>query len=152
MSMFRRAMEYLGLGADEAYGDSDQSMRTRRPAGGRQPMRNTRFGNVDDDVDDDVDQQSLEYVISNTLFDPQSATIQDQVILNKLSQQLFDLKIENLNQQFLKKIKYEIEEHGDYFAYNMKFNKNNKKYAQSPLISFNKLAFLLHLFYTFVLN
>ena len=55
MSMFRRAMEYLGLGADEAYGDSDQSMRTRRPAGGRQPMRNTRFGNVDDDVNDDVD-------------------------------------------------------------------------------------------------
>ena len=52
MSMFRRAMEYLGLGADEAYDDSDQSMRARRPAIGRQPARNARLGNVDEDVDD----------------------------------------------------------------------------------------------------
>lgn len=52
MSMFRRAMEYLGLGADEAYDDSDQSIRTRRPASGRQPARNTRRDDVDDDIDD----------------------------------------------------------------------------------------------------
>jgi cell division inhibitor SepF len=32
MSMFRRAMEYLGLGADEAYDDGDQSVRAQRPA------------------------------------------------------------------------------------------------------------------------
>lgn len=50
--MFRRAMEYLGLGADEAYDDSDQSIRTRRPTSGRQPARNTRLGDVDDDYDD----------------------------------------------------------------------------------------------------
>ena len=120
---------------------------------GQWPLYNDDDDNVDDDNDgDDADlnKQPLEAVISNTIS--QSATIQDQVIVNKLSQQLSDLKIKNLNHQFLKKIKYEIEEHGDYFAYNMKFNKNNKKYAQSPLISFNKLAFLLHLFYTFVLN
>lgn len=49
MSMFRRAMEYLGLGADEAYDDGDQSMRTRRPAGNRQPARNTRLAADDDD-------------------------------------------------------------------------------------------------------
>lgn len=60
MSMFRRAMEYLGLGADEAYGDSDQSMRTRRPAGGRQAMRNTRLGDVDDDVDGGYDDDELD--------------------------------------------------------------------------------------------
>lgn len=34
MSMFRRAMDYLGLGADDVYDDSDQSSRARRP--GRQ--------------------------------------------------------------------------------------------------------------------
>jgi cell division inhibitor SepF len=35
MSMFRRAMDYLGLGADDVYDDSDQSVRARRPARGR---------------------------------------------------------------------------------------------------------------------
>lgn len=62
MSMFRRAMEYLGLGADEAYDDSDQSMRTRRPANGRQPARNTRVNNADDDYDDvdDVDNRGYD--------------------------------------------------------------------------------------------
>lgn len=55
MSMFRRAMEYLGLGADEAYGDSDQSMRARRPTSGRQPARNTRLEEDDEDVDGGYD-------------------------------------------------------------------------------------------------
>lgn len=52
MSMFRRAMEYLGLGADEAYDDSDQSMRARRPASGRQPARNARLADTYDEYDD----------------------------------------------------------------------------------------------------
>lgn len=59
MSMFRRAMEYLGLGADEAYDDSDQSVRARRPARGRQRL--TDGGYDDDDVytrDDDGDDES----------------------------------------------------------------------------------------------
>ncbi len=47
MSMFRRAMEYLGLGADEAYDDSDQSVRARRPVRNRpEPL---------DDIDDEGD-------------------------------------------------------------------------------------------------
>ncbi|NQW67733.1 MAG: cell division protein SepF [Acidimicrobiaceae bacterium] len=65
MSMFRRAMEYLGLGADEAYDDSDQSVRARRPARGRQRLtddeydddddytRDTRDDDGDDEADDD---------------------------------------------------------------------------------------------------
>jgi cell division inhibitor SepF len=60
MSMFRRAMEYLGLGADEAYDDSDQSMRARRPASGRQPMRNTRLEDDDDDVDGGYDDDEFD--------------------------------------------------------------------------------------------
>jgi cell division inhibitor SepF len=46
MSMFRRAMEYLGLGADEMYDDGDQSTRSRRP---------TRGADRDDDYDDEYD-------------------------------------------------------------------------------------------------
>ena len=60
MSMFRRAMEYLGLGADEAYGDSDQSMHTRRPTSGRQPARNTRLEDDDEDVDGGYDDDELD--------------------------------------------------------------------------------------------
>ncbi|MGA0065072.1 MAG: cell division protein SepF [Ilumatobacteraceae bacterium] len=52
MSMFRRAMDYLGLGPDEAYDDYDQSVAQNRPAPRRrdEPV-------YDDDVyvdDDDV--------------------------------------------------------------------------------------------------
>ena len=46
MSMFRRAMDYLGLGADEVYDDSDQSVRARRPARGRPAQ------DLEDDYDD----------------------------------------------------------------------------------------------------
>ncbi len=63
MSMFRRAMEYLGLGADEAYDDSDQSVRARRPARGRQRLTDDEYDDDDDDYtrdtrDDDGDDES----------------------------------------------------------------------------------------------
>ena len=44
--MFRRAMDYLGLGADEVYDDSDQSVRARRPVRGRAEP-------IDDEYDDE---------------------------------------------------------------------------------------------------
>lgn len=50
MSMFRRAMDYLGLGADAAYDDSDQSVRARRPAQSR-----GRIEHVDDDFDEEYE-------------------------------------------------------------------------------------------------
>ncbi|MEY3575323.1 MAG: hypothetical protein RLZZ88_466 [Actinomycetota bacterium] len=49
--MFRRAMEYLGLGADEMYDDGDQSTRSRRPTRGAA----TNDDYDDDDFDDDYD-------------------------------------------------------------------------------------------------
>jgi cell division inhibitor SepF len=45
--MFRRAMDYLGLGADEVYDDSDQSVRARRPVRGRAEP-------IDDEYDDEL--------------------------------------------------------------------------------------------------
>ncbi|MFM8002078.1 MAG: hypothetical protein ACKPAJ_06665, partial [Actinomycetota bacterium] len=62
MSMFRRAMDYLGLGPDEAYDDYDDSVavdRNRRmPARGRQrDARDSRdiYDEHDDAYDDDSD-------------------------------------------------------------------------------------------------
>lgn len=52
MSMFRRAMEYLGLGADEAYDDSDQSVRSQRPTRSRQA--------VEDDFDEEYEEDEQE--------------------------------------------------------------------------------------------
>jgi cell division inhibitor SepF len=40
MSMFRRAMDYLGLGPDDAYDDYDASVAVERPR--REPIRRTR--------------------------------------------------------------------------------------------------------------
>ncbi len=70
MSMFRRAMEYLGLGADDAYDDSDQSVRARRPASGRPGSANsnyddyddydTRDGRDNDEGDDEADDDEFE--------------------------------------------------------------------------------------------
>lgn len=54
MSMFRRAMDYLGLGSDDVYDDSDQSVRARRPVRGR-PQ-------VQDEYDDEyVDDETEAY-------------------------------------------------------------------------------------------
>ena len=50
--MFRRAMEYLGLGADEMYDDGDQSTRARRPSRMREPI---------DDIDDDYEIEEEEF-------------------------------------------------------------------------------------------
>ena len=49
--MFRRAMDYLGLGADEVYDDSDQSVRTRRPVRGRAEPIDDVYD--DEELDDD---------------------------------------------------------------------------------------------------
>lgn len=51
MSMFRRAMDYLGLGNDDVYDDSDQSVRARRPVRGRQPVEDDTYDDVDDEYD-----------------------------------------------------------------------------------------------------
>jgi len=50
MSMFRRAMDYLGLGSDDVYDDSDQSVRSRRP------VRNRAEPEYEDDDEDDIDE------------------------------------------------------------------------------------------------
>lgn len=52
--MFRRAMDYLGLGADDVYDDSDQSVRSRRPVRSRQPIHDDDYDDVDDVPEDDV--------------------------------------------------------------------------------------------------
>ncbi|MFZ9706402.1 MAG: cell division protein SepF [Ilumatobacteraceae bacterium] len=57
MSMFRRAMDYLGLGADEVYDDSDQSVRARRPARGR-PAQDLEDDY--DDYDDEYEEEAVE--------------------------------------------------------------------------------------------
>jgi len=51
--MFRRAMDYLGLGADDVYDDSDQSVRSRRPVRSRQPMPGDDYDDFDDVPEDD---------------------------------------------------------------------------------------------------
>jgi cell division inhibitor SepF len=51
--MFRRAMEYLGLGADEVYDDSDQSVRARRPVRGRAEMVDEEYD--DEDIEEDYE-------------------------------------------------------------------------------------------------
>lgn len=45
-------MDYLGLGADDVYDDSDQSVRSRRPVRGRQPIRD-EYDEADELPDDD---------------------------------------------------------------------------------------------------
>jgi len=53
MSMFRRAMDYLGLGSDDVYDDSDQSVRSRRPVRNRAEPDIGYDDEEDDIVDDD---------------------------------------------------------------------------------------------------
>lgn len=55
--MFRRAMDYLGLGADDVYDDSDQSMRSRRPARTRRPVDDEPDQDPYEDVDDEYDDE-----------------------------------------------------------------------------------------------
>lgn len=47
-------MEYLGLGADEAYDDADQSVRAQRPA--RRNVREDEYYEDDDDIDEAYDE------------------------------------------------------------------------------------------------
>ena len=54
--MFRRAMEYLGLGPDDVYDDSDQSSRAPRPARGRQAARSEEFDDFDE-VEPEVEEE-----------------------------------------------------------------------------------------------
>jgi cell division inhibitor SepF len=67
MSMFRRAMEYLGLGPDEVYDDSDQSVRSPRPGRGR--------GTVPHDDDDDAVDDDFEEV--DDLAPPRTRRVRD---------------------------------------------------------------------------
>lgn len=57
MSMFRRAMDYLGLGADDVYDDSDQSMRSRRPSRSRQAVVDEYDDAYDDEDDEEYDDE-----------------------------------------------------------------------------------------------
>ena len=52
--MFRRAMDYLGLGPDDAYDDYDASVARERPVRARQPRPAPRATQrLDDDYEDD---------------------------------------------------------------------------------------------------
>jgi len=56
MSMFRRAMDYLGLGPDDAYEDYDASAGPARPARDRRPTRRHDQPVYDDeDMEDDIE-------------------------------------------------------------------------------------------------
>ncbi|TRZ72595.1 MAG: cell division protein SepF [Actinobacteria bacterium] len=67
MSMFRRAMDYLGLGPDDAYDDYDASVAVERPAARNtrgagasrrpqpQPYRDGYGDEYEDDVEDDIE-------------------------------------------------------------------------------------------------
>ncbi len=46
-------MDYLGLGADDVYDDSDQSVRSRRPVRSRQPIQDDDYDDIDDVPEDD---------------------------------------------------------------------------------------------------
>jgi len=64
MSMFRRAMDYLGLGPDDAYDDYDASVAVERPAaraargGGavRRPQARQIADDYEDEIDDDYEE------------------------------------------------------------------------------------------------
>ena len=64
MSMFRRAMDYLGLGPDDAYDDYDASIAVERPAaraargGGavRRPQARQIADDYEDEIDDDYEE------------------------------------------------------------------------------------------------
>ena len=57
MSMFRRAMDYLGLGPDDAYDDYDASVAVERPAArntrGGGPVRRPQSRQIADDYEDE---------------------------------------------------------------------------------------------------
>ena len=55
--MFRRAMDYLGLGADEVYDDSDQSVRSRRPVRGRQAAQDEFADDFEEEYEDDYEDE-----------------------------------------------------------------------------------------------
>ena len=61
MSMFRRAMDYLGLGPDDAYDDYDASIATERPAAratrGAGASRRPQPRQIVDDYEDEVDDE-----------------------------------------------------------------------------------------------
>lgn len=61
MSMFRRAMDYLGLGPDDAYDDYDASIATERPAArgggaGRRPQPRRVADDYEDEIEDDYEE------------------------------------------------------------------------------------------------
>ena len=61
MSMFRREMDYLGLGPDDAYDDYDASIATERPAAratrGAGASRRPQPQQIVDDYEDEVDDE-----------------------------------------------------------------------------------------------
>ena len=64
MSMFRRAMDYLGLGPDDAYDDYDASIAVERPAArntrGGGPVRRPQSRQIDDYEDEIEDNDEYE--------------------------------------------------------------------------------------------
>lgn len=52
MSMFRRAMDYLGLGPDDAYDDYDASVAVERPLPRRRPEPRGRMVRQEEEYDD----------------------------------------------------------------------------------------------------
>ncbi|MFM7124565.1 MAG: hypothetical protein ACKOXW_04700, partial [Actinomycetes bacterium] len=52
MSMFRRAMDYLGLGPDDAYDDYDASVAVERPLPRRRPEPRGRMVRQEEEYED----------------------------------------------------------------------------------------------------
>lgn len=50
-------MDYLGLGADEVYDDSDQSVRSRRPVRGRQVPQDDFDDDFEEELEDDFEDE-----------------------------------------------------------------------------------------------
>ena len=53
--MFRRAMDYLGLGPDDAYDDYDASVAVERPLPRRRPEPRGRMVRQEEEYDDEED-------------------------------------------------------------------------------------------------
>ena len=80
--MFRRAMDYLGLGPDDAYDDYDASIATERPAAratrGAGAARRPQPQQFVDDYEDEVDDEYEEAPRPRTAARPTSARAQAQ--------------------------------------------------------------------------
>jgi cell division inhibitor SepF len=92
MSMFRRAMDYLGLGPDDAYDDYDASIAVERPA-----ARNTRAGGavrrpqsrqIVDDYEDEIEDNDEYEIAPRARPDARPASVRAQAQRDDSSVQL----------------------------------------------------------------